>query len=371
MIIRLSKSVLSGQEVEAVQAVLEKEFLGMGPEVMAFEKELASYLDLPTTAVSCVNTGTSALHLALQAAGIGAGDEVLVPSLTYVASFQAISATGAKPIACDVNLDDALLDLHSAKQYLSSKTKAIMPVHYAGHVGNLNAVYEFAQEHQLRVIEDAAHAFGSVYADKKIGAQGDIVCFSFDGIKNITSGEGGLVCSSDPQIISHIADARLLGVAGDSMQRYKKERSWDFEVYHQGWRYHMSDIMAAIGRVQLQRFEKEFKPRRQEIAIYYRSKFESMPHIRLLNSDVNSVVPHIFPIRILNNKRDTIQHALQAAGVGVGLHYKPNHRLNFYQSDNAFPNTERLYQELLTIPLHPDLSASDVEHIVDIIKNYN
>ena len=183
--IRLSKSSIGEAEKQAVVRVLDNEYLGMGTEVKQFEEELTKFFGRPAV---CVVNGTAALHLSLQAAGVSQGDEVLVQSLTYVASFQAISATGARPIACDVDVETLCLDWRDAEKRLTTRTKAVMPVHYAGGVGALDEIYAFAGQHGLRVIEDAAHAFGTEYQGKKVGGFGDIACFSFDGIKNITSG---------------------------------------------------------------------------------------------------------------------------------------------------------------------------------------
>ena len=236
------------EERTSVDHVLKKEFLGMGDEVRQFEEMLEDFFGRPAL---CVSSGTSALHLSLQALGIGPGDEVLVQSLTYVASFQAISAVGAIPVACDVDPETLCIDLNDANKLITSKTKAIMPVHYSGGVGSLKEVYDFANVNNIRVIEDAAHAFGTIYKGKKVGGFGDISCFSFDGIKNITSGEGGCVVTNDRSVLQKISDARLLGVEKDTEMRFSGNRSWNFDVKIQGWRYHMSNIMAAIGIQQL------------------------------------------------------------------------------------------------------------------------
>ena len=231
--------------------VLDREFLGMGAEVQMFEKLLSAFFGRPAV---CVANGTAALQLALQACEIGPGDEVLVQSLTYVASFQAISATGARPVACDIENATLTLDWRDAEKRLTTKTKAIMPVHYSGGVGALNEIYSFARKHSLRVIEDAAHAFGSVYQGKRVGGFGDVACFSFDGIKNITSGEGGCVVTDDPDVLRRVQDARLLGVEKDTEKRYMVQRSWEFDWSTQCLRYHMSNIMASIRMEQLKRF---------------------------------------------------------------------------------------------------------------------
>jgi dTDP-4-amino-4,6-dideoxygalactose transaminase len=361
--IRLSKSVIGNEEILAVTEVLKKEFLGMGEEVKNFENELESFLN---NSVVCVNTGTAALQLALQSIGIVAGDEVLVQSLTYVASFQAITATSAIPVPCEVNPETLTIDLVDAKSKLTSRTKAIMPVHYSGSPGNLDEIYKFAHENKLRVIEDAAHAFGSYYNDKLIGSFGDIICFSFDGIKNITSGEGGAIVTSDLNVLNKIKDIRLLGVTKDSDNRYQNKRTWDFDVLEQGWRYHMSNIMAAIGRTQLKKFP-EFKRKRQELAIKYHELLSNNTRIKLLDINYNQIVPHIFVIRVKN--RDKLKDILNELGIQTGIHYRPNHLLTYFRYENLLI-TEDIYSQILTLPLHPDLEIEDVYYICEkLIKN--
>ena len=240
----------------------EDGYLGMGREVRAFEEELQEYLGGPDRKVICLNSGTAALHLAVQAV-TDPGDEVLVQSLTFVASFQAISAAGAVPVACEVYPETVTLDLEDAARRITSRTRAVMPVHYASNPGDLEADLWVRPAAWLAGDRrTAAHAFGCTYQGRKIGSFGDLACFSFDGLKNITSGEGGAVVTSDPRVIQIVQDARLLGVQRDTEKRYQGARSWDFDVQHQGYRYHLSNLFAAMGRVQLRRFEGEFKPRR-------------------------------------------------------------------------------------------------------------
>jgi dTDP-4-amino-4,6-dideoxygalactose transaminase len=363
-LIRLSKSCLSAAEKQAVMAVLDKEFLGMGAEVQRFESALEAFFGRPAV---CVNTGTAALHLALQACGIGSGDEVLIPSLTYVASFQAVSATGAKPVACDIWPSTLTLDWRDAEKRLSPRTKAVMPVHYSGGVGDLAGTYAFAGRHGLRVIEDAAHAFGSSYRGVRVGVAGDVVCFSFDGIKNITSGEGGCVITSDRDVLRGIRDARLLGVEKDSERRYAGERSWEFDVSAQGWRYHMSDIMAAIGLVQLGRLT-EFSDKRRVLARRYEERLAGIDDIVRLPHDYTEVVPHLYPILLPQGAdRKTIRSRMLDAGIQTGVHYQPNHTLTFFHQSEALPLPilDKVSPRLLSLPLHPDLSLADVDFCVD------
>jgi dTDP-4-amino-4,6-dideoxygalactose transaminase len=359
--IRLSKSVVGEAEKQAILGVLDREYLGMGSEVEEFENLLTHFLGRPAV---CVNTGTAALHLSLQGVGLGRGDEVLVQSLTYLSSFQAISATGAKPIPCEVDPTTITLDIKDAERRLTNKTKVVMPVHYAGGMGKLDEIYAFAKVNGLRVVEDAAHTFGSFYNERKVGSFGDIACFSFDGIKNITSGEGGAVVTDDEKVLQKVRDARLLGVEKDTEKRFTGQRSWDFDVHHQGWRYHMSNIMAAIGIEQFKRFS-EFAAKRQKLAKQYQKNLKNIDTIELLDQDFDFIVPHIFVVKLKSGNRDDIRKKMLEKGIETGFHYKPNHFLTLYNPDGSYtlPITEQIFPRLLTLPLHPDLEEPDVDYI--------
>ncbi len=368
--LRLSMSVLGKEEVQAIRKViLEDGYLGMGLEVKLFEKEIAKYLGIPHEWVVCVSSGTAALHLAVEAT-TNPGDEVLVQSLTYVSSFQAISASNTTPIPCDVDIDSGTISIEDAKNRITDNTKIIMPVHYASNPHQIDNIYSFAKKNKLRVIEDAAHAFGCKYKGKKIGSFGDIVCFSFDGIKNITSGEGGCVVTSDTKVAQYVRDARLLGVKKDTEKRFSRTRSWEFDVTHQGYRYHMSNLFAAIGRAQLKKLDLEFAPKRKKFAKLYRDKLADVKELSFFSTNLKDHIPHIQPVRIINGKRDLVMKILKKNKVETGIHYKPNHLLSFYSSSNKnnLPITEKLYSEILTLPLHPNLKNIDIVRISNLIK---
>ncbi len=368
-LIRLSKSVIGPEEKNAVIKVLDNGRLGMGSEVKKFEDLLSKFFDRP--ALCCVN-GTAALHLSLQASGVGFNDEVLVQSLTYLATFQAISACGAKPVPCDVNKDTLTLDLNDASKKLTNRTKAVVPVHFAGDPGKLHEIYEFASSNGLRVIEDSAHAFGTKYNNQTIGSFGDISCFSFDGIKNITSGEGGCIVSDDMELIRLIKDARLLGIINDTNNRFSGKRSWNFDVSTQGWRYHMSDIMAAIGIQQLNKIDY-FSRKRQDLAKKYDELLSFSNQISSFKRNYTSIVPHIYSIILpKTTKRDLLREKLYSLGIETGIHYLPNHKLSYYQNPRLgnLLNTEEIAPRLLSLPLHPDLNEEDLEFVVrSLIEN--
>lgn len=366
-IIRLSKSCLSPAEKQAVMGVLDREYLGMGAEVQKFEQALTDFFGRP--AVAIVN-GTAALQLAVQACGIGPGDEVLIPSLTYVASFQAVAAAGATPVACDVRSDSLTLDWRDAETRLTARTRAVMPVHYTGGVADFAEIQAFAHRYKLRVIEDAAHAFGTTLAGRRIGGFGDIACFSFDGIKNITCGEGGCVVTDDQVVLGRIRDARLLGVERDTEKRYQGGRSWEFNVTAQGWRYHMSNIMAAIGIEQLRR-QPEMAAARQALARQYDELFAGNERIRPIQRDYNTVVPHIYVVRIVGLKnRAMLQTRLLERNIQTGIHYQPSHTLSYFARPSARPLSvlDAIYPEILTLPLHFDLTAAEVAWVCESLK---
>lgn len=370
-VMRLAKSIVGRAEADAAaRVILEDGYLGMGAEVQRFEEEVAHYLGVPPRHVTCVSSGTAAVQLAVQAV-LEPGDEILVQSLTFVATYQAISAAGVTPVSCEVRPATLTIDLEDAAARCTAKTRAIMPVHYASHPAGRAEVYAFARERGLRVIEDAAHAFGCRIDGRPMGSDGDLVCFSFDGIKNITSGEGGAIVTGDQAAGARVRDARLLGVEKDSDARYSGERSWAFDVTRQGYRYHMSNIFAAIGRVQLTRLDAEFAPARVSLARRYRERLSTVPGIALLETDLGPVVPHLMPVRILEGKRDLVRAALDAQRIQTGIHYKPNHLLTLYGGSRdgrlCLPLTERLYDEILSLPLHPELTTADVDRVCEAV----
>ena len=366
--IRLSKSVVGKKEADAVAHIIEDiGYLGMGETVGEFEHALEDYIGGGRRCV-CVNSGTAALHLAVQSV-TQPGDEVLVPSFTFVASMQAITGAGCRPVCCDIDPDTLTLDLRDAERRITPRTKAMMPVYYGSNCCMATQYQTFAREHGLRLVEDAAHAFGCTCDGQKIGSTGDVVCFSFDGIKNITSGEGGAIFTADDEVYQKVSDARLLGVQKDSEKRYAGKRSWTFDVVAQGYRYHMSNIFAAIGLVQLSRFEKEFAPRRRAIAMEYTRLLQDNTDVRLIPMNyAHDIVPHIFPLEILHGKRPLVEQVFKEHGIQYGIQYFPNHLLSYFKSDYALPVTEEVYGRIISIPMHPELTEDDIQLICNIIN---
>lgn len=361
--IKVSQGRLGAEELAEVKEAFDYGYFGMAYKVLEFEEALRKYLGAKH--VIATNNCTSALHIAVDALGIGKGDEVITPSLTYIGAFQAISATRATPVPVDIYPDTLLIDTEDVKRKITPRTKAIMPVHYAGNPCDLDALTKIAGEHKLRIIEDAAHAFGSYYKGKKIGSFGDVICFSFDSIKNITCGEGGAVICHDAALADILGQKRNCGIKRlNQASTDWKERSLTYEVNTQGYRYHMSNINAGIGLAQLKKVDS-FIARRREICRRYDSAFKNMTGISCLPINYDNVAPHIYVIRVKNGLRNKLSEYLKNLDIETGINYVPNHLHKLYSRKKVrLPETEKAYQEILTIPLHCGLSDDDVERVI-------
>jgi len=365
--IPVSRPSLGDEELAAVKTVFDSGWLGLGANVLEFENSLKQFLHAKH--VVCTNTGTTALHLALDVLGIGKGDEVIVPSFTFVATIQAITSTGAKPVFCDIHEDDLNMDVSHASKKITRKTKAILPVHYRGFPCDLDEIHELAEKNDLYVVEDAAHAFGSSYNGKKIGSFGDISCFSFDPIKNITCGEGGAVAFQDDALLEPVQQKRILGIDKDTWSRYRNERSWFYDVVTQGYRYHMSNINAAVGLVQLKKFES-MNRRKIEVARQYDIAFRDIEGIILLkNYDYKDIGLFAYIMKVCNKRNELMDH-LTLKRVGSGIHYIPSHLFTFYKKRRChLPVTEQIYNEIISLPLFPDITDTQVELVIEAVKS--
>ena len=359
---------LGKEELDAVGKVFESRWLGMGFTVKEFEGELERFLGAKH--VIAVNTGTSALHLALDTIGVGPGDQVIVPSLTYVAPVQAIVACGAIPVFCDVQTDTLNMDPGDVANRVTATTRAILPVHYGGRVCRMEEILEIARKDDLRVVEDAAHAYGSTYQGRKVGTLGHVTCFSFDPIKNITCGEGGAVVTDDDELAKRVVVKRILGIDKDTWNRYQKERSWFYEVVTPGYRYHMSNINAAIGLAQLKKFDA-FLQRKREIVQRYDEAFLAVDGLKLLSHKLDEMFPFFYVARVREGRRDNLMKYLKENGVGSGVHYIPNHlQPVFAKYRTEVPVTEEVWQEIITLPLYYEMSDESFERIIQLVGEF-
>ncbi len=363
--VKLSSAYFGEEEAEAVARILQTQVVNMGAEVKLFEEELHKFFGRDDANVTCVHSCTAALQLSIQACDITIGDEVLVPTFTFVSTFQAVRANGAVPIPCDVDPNDGFIDLSDAEKRVTKKTKAIIPVLFAGCSSKIDEVYKFAADHNLKIIEDAAHCFG----DENIAKRNGILCFSFDPIKNISCGDGGCIVTAQKNITERLKDMRLLGVIGDTERRFQGKRSWNSDVKELGWRLHMNNIAAAIGLAQLAKFS-EIRRLRQRNANMYLQQLADVPGIQLFPINAKTAVPHIFPIIVKSGRRDELQKYLAEAEIETGVQYKPNHLLSYFNMGYGLPNAEKLYSEILSLPVHPLVSEDDVEYVIDKIKDF-
>lgn len=350
---------------------LDVGWLGMGATTKEFEERIAAYLGLRDRYVVCTNTGTSALHIALLAAGIGPGDEVITTSFNYVADHQAIRATGAEVVMCDVHDDDLGLDVASAAGLIGPRTKAIVPLHFAGVPCRIGAVRALAARHGLRVIEDACHAFGSTVDGAKVGSLGDLQFFSFDPVKIITSIDGGCVITPHEHEVERLHRLRLLGVDKDTTLRYQNKRAWDYDVVSEGFRYHLTNIMASVGVSQIKRID-EFIAGRRAVCERYSAAFAALPGVRVMRRDYADVSPFIYSLRVPAPVRESFIEHLALRGVDAGIHFVPVHRHTQFADARRtpMPVTERVVDEVVTLPLHSLMPERAIERVVEAVWSF-
>lgn len=367
--IPVSRPSTGEEELLAIGKVLESGWLGMGSTTYSFEEEVKKYIGC--NHVIAVNSGTSALHIALDGFDIGPGDEVIVPSITFAACVQAIIATGAVPVFCESNEEDLLMDMEDVKNKISDRTKAVMPVHYCGQSCDMDFLLSLSEENDFWVIEDAAHAFGSTYKGRKIGSFGHATCFSFDPIKVITCGEGGAVVLHDDEKAELIRRKRILGISKDTWHRYRNTRSWSYEVTVSGYRYHMPNFCAAIGLTQIAKIN-QFIERRREICRRYDSSFILLKTVRPLSVDYNEVAPFMYIVRVLNGERDAFVEHLKVHDVDTGIHYIPNHHHPFFKKFAREPlvRSTKLGEEIVTLPLYYDMTEREMETVIESVIDF-
>jgi perosamine synthetase len=367
-VIPVQRPYLGQEELTAVAKVFDSRWLGMGAVTQEFEERLREFLG--ARHVLAVNTGTAALHLALTALDLRPGDEVIVPSLTFVSSVQAILAVGARPVFCEVSEDTLTIDVHDVGRRVTVKTRAVMPVHYGGLVCDMDALLPFAREQKLWVVEDAAHAFGSSYKGCQVGTLGDVTCFSFDPVKNISCGEGGAIVTNNEDLATRLLPVRNVGIKKDSWNRQSGTRHWFYEVVAPGYRYHLSNLNAAIGLEQLKRFTM-FKARKQAIVRRYDQALTDISGLRLLSRNLDETFPFFYVVRVLGKRRDALIEYLQEKGIGAGVHYIPNHLQPLFADCRVpLPTTERLFEEITTLPLYFEMTDAEVEAVISAVRAF-
>jgi len=362
-----------GQEVqEAAQQALQAGWLGMGKLTLEFEEGLESHLGLQDRRVVSTNSCTEALHIAGRLIGLGPGDEVICPSFTYVAGHQALSRTGADIVFCDIENANLTIDPHRVRELLTHRTRAILAVDYLGLPCRLDELMTIAQEYDLRVIEDAAHAFGTESAGRPVGSFGDITCFSFGPVKMITTLEGGAIITPDPGDVQTLRELRHLGIDSDTDARYRNQRNWEFDVVRQGYRCHLGSVPAAIGLAQLELVDT-FIANRQEYCRYYDEHLRDLDALTLFDTDWKGVAPYIYVIRVPDGavRSDLIRH-LDERGIATGVHFLGAHNFSFYRDSRRgdLSVTDAVTEQIITLPLHPYMDEETLARVVDGILSF-
>jgi dTDP-4-amino-4,6-dideoxygalactose transaminase len=355
----------------AVAQAFHERWLGMGAATKEFEERIGEFLGLERRPVIATNTGTSALHLALLSAGAGPGVEVIVASFNFVADHQAITATGATPVFCDIEEETLGLDPERVRELVNERTGIILPLHFSGIPCRIDDVYDVAREHRLRVVEDATHAIGSSIGDRMIGSFGDIACFSFDPVKVITSIDGGAVVLPESDDVAAVQQRRLLGIDRDTVERYKNRRAWDYDVVRPGFRYHLTNVLARVGLSQLERID-EFVANRQAYCRLYQRRLAAVDGVQTPPTDYEGVSPFIYWIRVADDRRSALIDHLRERGIATGIHFMPAHSYTLYTEcpRGDLSVTERVSSEILTLPLHSFMHESDVEYICAAIAEF-
>jgi dTDP-4-amino-4,6-dideoxygalactose transaminase len=379
MQIPFSKIVCNENEFEYVKQVINSGWLTTANFCNEFEKKFAKYVGAKYACT--VNSCTAALHLAAEALQIKAGDKVFVPSMTFTASAEILRYLNADPVFLDVEYGTTLLTKEILEEGIRRypNVKAIIVVHYAGQPANMTELLSVCKKHNIKIIEDAAHAFPTKHNGKYIGAFGDATCFSFYANKTITTGEGGMITTENEELYKRIKIMRLHGINRDIWDRFTSNTAkWEYDVVAPGYKYNMPDINAAIGLAQLERAE-ELRYERQRCAEFYYSHLANVKEIDLpvINCKKEEHSWHLFPI-VVNKKssitRNEIIDTLAAKGIGISVHYKPLHRMTYYRNKynlhpKDFPNTERIWQGNISFPIFPSMTEKELKYIVETIKD--
>ena len=368
--IPLAQPDISQEEIDLVIETIKSGWLTTGPKVMEFEERLCNYLCHGDSLYGVgLNSCTSALFLALLALDVKAGDEVIVPTWTFAATAQVVEWTGAKLILCDVENESLNIDLGHAERLISDRTKVIIPVHMAGYPCDMEGVARLARKYDLKVVEDAAHAIGTRFDNKKIGNFSDVTCFSFYATKNLAMGEGGAAVSKDQNIIERIRKLSYFGINKEAFRRYEKKGHWFYDIEELGYKSNLDSIHAAIGIVQLAKLDK-MNERRREIAAYYRSELSGKVEFSV-DSAQHYHSYHLFQIRLpVHVGRDHFIESLRESNIGASVHFIPLHRHKFYRdrSSNEFCVADVLFKKVISIPMCSAMSDYEVEYVVDSIS---
>ena len=365
------------EEISEVVECLRSGWVTTGPKTRQFEQEFRAYLGGAVEAIS-VNSATAGLHLALEALGIGPGDEVIVPTLTFTATAEVVRYLGAQPVFADSDPRTLCIDPAAVEAAITARTRAIVPVHYAGLACDMEAILALAARHGLRVVEDAAHAFPTLYKGELVGTLGsDITVFSFYANKTMTTGEGGMVVTRDAALAKRVRLMRIHGISQDAFARYtSRTPAWFYEVVAAGYKYNLTDIASAIGLGQLRKIDR-FLARRQQLAARYTSALASLPLQLPADAPPGSTHAwHLYVVRLTDGAhigRDELIGELSARGIGTSVHFIPLHRQPYWRDTCAlapqqFPVAEASYHAMVTLPLYTKMTDADQVRVIDAVR---
>jgi len=371
MQIPFHKTHITEAEISAVTEALRSGWLTMGPKTIEFENNFKEYIGVKN-AVS-MNSATAALHLALKAINLQPGDEVIIPTTTFIATAEVITYFNAIPVLCDVEEATHNIDTSKIESLITSKTKAIIPVHFAGQPCDMDEIMAIAAKFDLKVIEDAAHCLPTSYKNRKIGTIGDITCFSFYATKTLATGEGGMAVTDNDEYAKKMKINRLHGISRDAWDRYTTKGNWYYEVVDNGNKYNTTDMNSALGVVQLAKVDL-LGEKRAEIAQKYTQAFTGSANITLpVLKDDRTTSWHLYVIKV-NNRNEMIE-LLKSEGVGCSVHFIPVHKHPYYKEhfgyqDGDYPVANRLYEQSLSLPIYPDMSDEEIEFVINAVKKY-
>lgn len=363
-------------EIAEVIDTLQSPWIGSGPKTQRFATAFARYVGAEHAVP--LNSCTAAMHLALAAWGIGPGDEVITTPYTFCSTVNVVLHLGARPVLVDICADDFNIDPSRLEAAITPRTRALLPVHFAGQPARLTAIRAIAARHGLRVLEDAAHAAGARYQGRPIGGDGEAIAFSFYVTKNMTTAEGGMLTTNDATLANQVAQLGLHGMSRHAWQRYSKEGSWRYDVVAPGYKYNMTDIQASLGLHQLDRLPA-FLDRRTAIARRYRAELGDLTALRLPTSRPEIEHGwHLYVIRLdgaqLTIDRDQFIEEMRARNIGTSVHFIPLHLFSYYQDHlgwqpGDFPVAEAAFDGAVSLPLHPGLSDCDVEDVIEAVRS--
>ena len=366
---------LGEQEIAEVVATLRSGWIGTGPRVQRFEREFAEYVDSPHAVA--VSSCTAALHLALLALGVGPGDEVIVPAMTFAATANVVVHTGARPVFADVDRTTLCLDAEDASRRVTARTRAIIPVHFAGRPCEMDSILALSRDHRLAVVEDCAHAIETLYHGRHAGLLGDFGAFSFYVTKNVITAEGGMVTTRDAAAARRLKTLGLHGLDADAWMRYSDSGYRHYEVVEPGFKYNMTDLQAALGIHQLARVEQNLV-RRQAIWVRYDAAFADMPiFLPAPEAPGTRHARHLYTLLLdidrLRVDRDAVQAALHELKIGTGIHYRALHLHRYYSDTYGYargdlPNSEWISDRTLSLPLSPKLDDDDVDDVIHAVR---